>query len=163
MLTTINVLSRWIVPAGQVEYLLTGRDPLDFGTIVDAVTNLGARADTLGEEIEDTKAVLGKTLSDKVAAVEENFKETVDATLTPAVKTLTTEQVQLKLRLLKLESACTFEEFQKEAPTGDTLDSFVAAVCGKITQCEEGKEYETKAPTSTVFAFRQNLHFGWLW
>ena len=74
----------------------------------------------------------------------------VDATLTPAVDSLTETAALLKLRILRLETACDYNEFEKVSSKGETLDDFQAAVCVAVGNCKVGQQFETAAPTKTT-------------
>ena len=120
-------------------------------------TQLNSRADTseaditrLEGEITETKEVLGKDLSDKIKSVEGNFKNTVDATLTPAVNSLTETTAALQFRILKLESVCAFDQFTKVPASGNTVENFKRPDCRDYMRCKKGKEFESKAPTKTT-------------
>jgi CHASE3 domain sensor protein len=81
------------------------------------ITNLADRADSADQEIIRLETDLGQTLTDKINEVEENFKEVVDATLTPAVE-------NLALRMLKLETVCGHTQYEVATFSGDTVQSF---------------------------------------
>eukprot|EP00729_Bicosta_minor_P023465 gene23465-30937_t len=143
--------------AAEVEFLLTDRPPVSVAVLDRITTQLNSRADTseaditrLEGEITETKEVLGKDLSDKIKAVEGNFKNTVDATLTPAVNSLTETTVALKFRILKLESVCAFDQFTKVPASGNTVENFKRPDCRDYVRCKKGKEFESKAPTKTT-------------
>jgi hypothetical protein len=140
----------------QVEYLLPDRAPVTMTAMVDHMTNLTdradsavARADSADKEILRLETDLGQTLTDKINEVEENFKEVVDATLTPAVDSLTASSADLGFRLLKLETACNNVQYEKIAASGDTLENFKPPTCAAVTICKDKVEFETKAPTAT--------------
>ena len=122
----------------QVEYLLPDRAPVTVTAMVDhmtnltdradsavaradsadhEITNLTDRADSADKEILRLETDLGQTLTDKINEVEENFKEVVDATLTPAVE-------NLALRMLKLETVCGHTQYEVATFSGDTVQSF---------------------------------------
>jgi hypothetical protein len=147
------------IQGGEVEYILPGRNALNVAGMADDVS-------TLKQEVNDFKQTVDVTIADKFLAVDqtivdlnvktqgaitevkENFKETVDATLTPAVDTLTAASEDLKFRVKKLEATCNYAtSWQKTPASGSTLENFKAPVCETTSVCNAEVEFQTGAPT----------------
>jgi hypothetical protein len=154
-------LQKVTIQGGEVEYVFPGRDPLNVAGMADDVSAHTQDIGDLKQDISDFKQTVDVTIADKFLAVDqtivdlnvktqgaitevkENFKETVDATLTPAVESLS-------FRMLKLEGACNYaSSWEKTPASGDTLENFKAPVCETITLCKATVEFQFKAPTVT--------------
>jgi hypothetical protein len=154
-------LKKVTIQGGEIEYLLPGREPVTVATMADDISGIKETADVNYVTIADKFVAVDKTIADynvatqgaieeanvatqgAIAEVKENFKETVDATLTPAVDSLS-------FRMLKLEGACNYaSSWEKTPASGTTIDNFKAPVCATISTCKAKEEFQSKAPTVT--------------